>query len=387
MYPDLSYVFHALLGTQPDNMLSLFKTFGLLLVIAILSAAFILYGELKRKADEGLFEGQKILLEPARAASWGEILTNAFFGFVLGFKIPFIVQNLEAMKRDAADVLLTSDGNWLVGILGALVFGGYQYWKGQQRAKSKAQAKEVTMFPHDRIGDITIIAAIAGVVGAKVFALIEDLPAFFADPIGTFLSGSGLAIYGGLIGGFLGVSWYLRGKKIPVVHVLDAVAPALILAYGIGRLGCHFSGDGDWGIVNELAQPSWWFFPDWLWAYDYPHNVINEGIPMDGCTFRYCRHLAAPVYPTPLYETIMTVIIFSILWAIRKRITIPGILFFIYLMFNGVERFLIEKIRVNLKYEVLGMQLTQAEIIAIVLFLIGAIGCFVLWRRAVPARN
>lgn len=385
MYPDLSYVFHALLGTEPDNWLSLFKTFGLLLVTAILTAAFFLQRELKRKAEEGVFNGQKVQLNPSRPATWGEILTNAFFGFLLGFKLPHVIQNMDAMKRDAADVLLTGEGNWLIGILTALAFGAYQYWKGQQREKSKSKIREVELFPHDRIGDITILAAIFGVVGAKVFALIEDLPTFFADPIGTFFSGSGLAIYGGLIGGFLGVSWYLRSKKIPIIPVLDAVAPALILAYGIGRLGCHFSGDGDWGIVNELAQPSWWFLPDWLWAYDYPHNVINEGVPIEGCSFRYCKHLVPSVYPTALYETIMATGIFGILWGLRKRITIPGMLFFIYLIFNGIERFTIEKIRVNDKYQVLGTQLTQAEMIAVVLFLIGVIGCLVLWRKSKKA--
>ena len=381
MYPDLSYVFHALLGTAPDNWLSLFKTFGLLLVTAILTAAYFLHRELKRKADEGLFTGQQVKVDPGQPASWGEILTNAFFGFVLGFKLPHVMQNMDAMKQNAADVLLTGEGNFLIGLLTAAAFGGYQYWKGQQRVKSQAKTSTVTLFPHDRIGDITILAAICGVVGAKVFALIEDLPSFFADPIGTFFSGSGLAIYGGLIGGFLGVSWYLRSKNIPIIHVLDAVAPALILAYGIGRLGCHFSGDGDWGIVNELAQPSWWIFPEWLWAYDYPHNVINEGLPIEGCTFRYCSHLVPPVYPTALYETIMATGIFGILWALRKRVVVPGMLFFIYLIFNGMERFTIEKIRVNDKYDVLGTQLTQAEMIAIVLFLIGVVGSVVLWQR------
>ena len=147
--------------------------------------------------------------------------------------------------------------------------------------------KTIPLYPHHLIGDITIIAAISGLVGAKIFALIEDLPTFFADPVGTFFSGSGLAIYGGLIGGFVGVSIYLKKKQIPVVHVLDAVAPALIIAYGIGRLGCHFSGDGDWGIVNTLAQPSWWFLPDWLWAYDYPQNVLREGVFIEGCEVKY----------------------------------------------------------------------------------------------------
>jgi len=77
----------------------------------------------------------------------------------------------------------------------------------------------------------------------------------------------------------------------------------------------------------------------------------------------------------------MAFILGGILWALRKRIVIPGMLFFIYVIFNGVERFFIERIRVNIKYDVLGIQLTQAEIIAICLMLIGMAGCLILWRR------
>jgi len=66
---------------------------------------------------------------------------------------------------------------------------------------------------------------------------------------------------------------------------------------------------------------------------------------------------------------------------LRKRIQIPGVLFALYLMFNGMERFAIEKIRINDDYSVLGTSLTQAEIIAVLLFLIGAISAFLLWNN------
>ena len=381
MYPDLSYIFHDLFGTPVDGGLSLIKTFGLLLVTAILTAAFFLNKELKRKAKEGLFKPGKVKIIEGKGASQGEIISNAIWGLVLGLKIPHVAANYDEMLRDPSGVLLSLEGNWPVAILGALIFGGYTYWQGQRKKLPKPKESVKDVYPHDLIGPITMIAAVSGVVGAKVFAIIEDLPAFFADPAGMFFSGSGLAIYGGLIGGFLGVGYYLRRKNIPIIHVLDAVAPALIIAYGVGRLGCHFSGDGDWGIAHLAATPDWWFLPDWLWSYDYPRNVINEGILMEGCTNRYCHRLAEPVYPTAFYETLMAFTIFGILWALRKRITIPGMLFFIYLIFNGVERFWIEKIRVNIKYDFAGMQVTQAEIISVVLFLIGVAGVVVLWRR------
>ncbi|MBK8491539.1 MAG: prolipoprotein diacylglyceryl transferase [Saprospirales bacterium] len=380
MYPDLSYLFHDLFGSQPDNWTSIFKTFGLLLVISILTAAFMLFRELRRKKEEGIFVGEKVKVVEGGQATWTELLSNGVFGFIIGFKLVYLLQHFEEFQRDAADVLLSTKGTLWAGLLFGLAFAGIKYWEKYKNKGSKPTEKTVMIYPHDRIGDITIWAAVSGIVGAKIFAIIEDLPNFFADPIGTFFSGSGLAIYGGLIGGFLGVSWYLRQHKIPFWPVADAVAPALMIAYGIGRLGCHFSGDGDWGIA-AAAQPEWWFLPNWLWAFDYPHNVAQDGVALADCVATYCRHLEPPVYPTPLYETLMAFLIGGFLWFMRKRLSIAGMLFFLYLMLNGVERFLIEQIRVNIKYDLWGFHPTQAEIIAVAFFLLGAIGMFVVWRK------
>lgn len=113
-----------------------------------------------------------------------------------------------------------------------------------------------------------------------------------------------------------------------------------MLSYGIGRVGCMMSGDGDWGIVNNNPKPSWMnFLPDWMWAFKFPHNVNNDGIPIPGCVGRWCHELPEAVYPTSFYETIMAIILFGVLWAIRKQITTPGLLFSIYLILNGAERF------------------------------------------------
>ena len=95
---------------------------------------------------------------------------------------------------------------------------------------------------------------------------------------------------------------------------------------------------------------------------------------MDGCLYDYCHQLSDGVYPTPLYESFFGIIIFIILWSLRKRIKIPGVLFFIYAFLNGVERFWIEKIRTNPDISFLGMEATQAEYIAFLLILIGAVG-------------
>lgn len=397
MFPDLSYIFHYWFGIGPDNALSVVKTFGLLLAISILAGAYLLNLELKRKAREGVFKPVKSTITLGEPAKAGELITNGIIGFILGFKLLYIFQNMGEFTRDAAGLILSAKGSLIGGIVGAAALAGLKYWEKKKKQLPKPEVKEVAVYPHDRIGDITILAAVAGVVGAKIFAIIEDLPSFFEDPLGTFFSGSGMAIYGGLIVAFVACYIYLRRKNIPPIHVMDAVAPALIIAYGIGRLGCHFSGDGDWGIVNELPPPSWWIFPDWLWAYDYPRNVLNEGVLLESCDpekwkellsqpmsmedrcqaacgIRYCHQLSPPVYPTPVYETIMAFIIGGILWALRKRFTIPGLLFFTYLIFNGIERSLIEEVRVNTRYDLLGLHPTQAQIIGGALILIGLAG-------------
>ena len=165
---------------------------------------------------------------------------------------------------------------------------------------------------------------------------------------------------------------------------------AVLLAYGIGRIGCQVSGDGDWGVANTAPTPSW--LPQWMWSYDYPNNVNGvtgynslggyEGVPItDGTCFEgYCTHLVPGVYPTPFYEAVACILLFGVLWSLRKRITAPGVIFSLFLVFDGVERFLVEKIRVNEPW--LGSW-TQAEVISLLLTLGGLVGIW--WfQRARP---
>ena len=378
MYPDLSYVLHDLFGTEPDNFFSIFKTFGLFLVLAILGAAYFFRKELERKKEQGFYQSTKVKITEGEGPQPLDVAGSALVGFLVGFKLLYIAQNFPEFQADAAAVVMSGRGNFLGGILGAVLFGGFRYWERKKAELPKPKTTVETVWPHDRIGDLTVWAAISGIVGAKLFAVIEDLPALFADPVGVFFSGSGLAIYGGWVGGFLGVTYYLWKHKIAFLPTADAVAPALMFAYGVGRMGCQFSGDGDWGDPAG-AQPEGWFLPDWMWGYTYPNNVARVGAQMPDCNYDYCRELTEAAYPTPFYEIVMAMALFGILWALRKRIAAPGALFALFVVFYGIERWVIEKIRINDEYNVLGMQLTQAEIISIVFVLIGA-GMFI-WCR------
>ena len=382
MFPNLSYFFHYLFGTEPDNVFSVVQTFGLFLAISFLVGAYFLKKELERKANEGLFLPEIVEISSEVKFNWVDNMINGAILGLLLTKLVQLIMNYEVFKKNPSGLILSWEGPWYILFLVLVLFVAYNYYKWSKLEKLDASIKSIKVYPHDRIGDITVIAAISGVAGSKLFSVIEDLHGFFKDPIGSFFSGSGLNIYGGLILGFIGVYLYLRKHKVPIIHVMDAIAPALIIAYGTGRIGCQLSGDGDWGIQNNTAVPGWWFFPKSWWAYDYPHNVIDEGIPIVSCTWKHCMHLAQAVYPTPFYEILLSLLIFGILWYLRKRIKIAGVLFFVYMVLNGIERFWIEKIRINDKYDILGMHLTQAEFIAILYMIIGTIAIIFLYNRS-----
>lgn len=385
MYPDLSYLFHALFGTAPDNAFSVVKTFGLFLILAFLAAAATLRSELKRKEREGLMHAVSEKITIGRAATPFEIGSNALLGFVLGFKLPYIMQHFADFRSDAAGVLFSFKGTFLWGVIGAVALGYLKYREYQRKRLPKPEVKTLAVWPHQRIGDITVVAAISGIIGAKLaapFESVENIKALLRDPLGQLLSGSGLAIYGGLILAFIVTLWYIRKKKIPAWHMMDAVAPALMVGYGVGRIGCQLSGDGDWGIVNNLPQPSWWFLPDWLWAFNYPHNVLNEGTQIQDCVWHYCHVLEQAVFPTPVYETTAALLIAAFLLFLGRRIRIPGLLFFIYVILTGIERFFIEKIRVNPDLDIAGIQATQAEFISGLLIITGIGGvAWCLWKH------
>jgi prolipoprotein diacylglyceryltransferase len=393
MYPDLSYLFHDLFGTDYDNFFAIFKTFGLFLALAFLVAGYIIYTEMKRKeAPGGPLADAIVTIKQTigEAASWKDALPGLIVGFILGFKIPHVSQHFQDFKDDPVKLLFSLDGHWLFGVLGAVLLGGYYFWDKHRKTLLKPQVKTYDLKPSDRVGDIIIVAAISGVVGAKLFAPFENLDEIgsFREVMSQIFSGSGLAIYGGLIGGFIGVAWYVRKMKMPILHMMDVAAPSMMIAYGVGRLGCHFSGDGDWGIPAGPA-PGWWFLPEWLWAYDYPNNVnmgyhggtadLQQNIDCDGCKYHF--KLSEGVFPTSVYEFVMAMGIFGILWGLRKRIAIPGMIFFIYMILNGIERFFIEKIRVNPDFAGGIVSFSQAQWIAIFFFVAGILGVGILWMR------
>ena len=230
---------------------------------------------------------------------------------------------------------------------------------------------DVPVPPQDVASNLSLLVLFAGFIGARIFSFFEYPREFLADPWGSIFSRTGFTFYGGFVLGLVaGIAYAIR-TRLAILPGLDAVAPAITLGYGIGRLGCQVSGDGDWGIAATLtSKPAW--LPLWAWAETYDHNVAGVV-------------LAAPgVYPTPLYEFAMALLAFAILWALRRHPFRPGWLFALYLVLSGTARFAVEQIRVNPVIHLAGIEGTQAEFVSAAVVLAGLAGLVLFSKRQPP---
>lgn len=225
--------------------------------------------------------------------------------------------------------------------------------------------------------NITIVALVFGLAGAKALHLIENWSSFIKDPIDMIFSAGGLTWYGGFVLGTTAVLLYVRSKKVGMLKVLDALGVALLLAYGVARLGCHFSGDGDYGFPTDLPwgtnyengtfPPSRAFaiFPEL--TSKYPNGIVPDN---------------TPCHPTPVYEMILGVLGFLAMWFYFRKKNYPdGKLFAIYLMMSSAFRFSVEFLRLNPR---LLFGLSEAQLISVVLFTGGVVWLLKLRRAPVP---
>lgn len=288
---------------------------------------------------------------------------------------PYLSDVIEALTGYRLPLPLATFG-LMVGIaalVAAAVFGAelkrlYQEGRIGTVRKQARDGSMVEVPPQEIVTDMVMLVLIAGVIGSRIFHIFEHLDEFAADPASMIFSRSGLSIFGGLIFGTITGLLFIRKYKLPARPLLDAVAPAMMLGYGIGRIGCQVAGDGDWGIAANMAiKPAW--LPTWLWAQTYDHNIFGAVIPAPG------------VYPTPMYETIAATLCFLVLWALRKHPYQTGWLFSLYLLLAGVERLLVEQIRVNPVLDFGFIHATQAEMIAAALIIAGGAGLAILGKR------
>jgi prolipoprotein diacylglyceryltransferase len=437
MYPNLHFALRDWFGVD-WQWAKIFNSFGLLMALSFVAAALVLRSEFIRKRKLGLFTPLNETVVFGNALDPKELIVQFIVGFLVGYKIIGGIID-GGLMEDAPGYIASSKGNILSGIaLGG--FFAFLKWNDKKKEQQKYPTptkKELEVFPESRVGDFTILAAIGGLLGAKLFHFFENWNDFVKDPIGNIISPAGLTFYGGLIVAAVVLLWYAKKKKINWKHLTDSVAPGLMIAYAIGRLGCQISGDGDWGVYNSayISTPEGkvvladsthsiinaieedktktpnkiaryvphfsedmsnfgkvpsihfkapTFLPSWMVAMNYTHNVNETGWQIKDSNEKYSTMLPVPVFPTPFYEFVICTILFFILWALRKKIHTAGVLFGIYLMLNGAERFLVEKIRVNTQYHFLGLHPSQAEIISTLLFIGGIV---VIWYCRKTASN
>lgn len=371
MFPYLSDLINYLFGISFSFPLPMF---GFMVALAFIAANYCFVIEMKRKESNGLLSSEIIKVTKGAKASVQDLIINGAYGFFLGFKIGGIILNYNEVIKDLPGFVMSLQGSFIAGIGVAALLVYLKYREAEKARLPEPKEVDELMHPYQHVGTMTFIAAFGGILGAKLFDAFEDLDRLAADPIGVIFSGSGLSIYGGLILGGGAVIYYAYKKGLKTVHVIDACAPGLMLAYGIGRIGCQLAGDGDWGVPNDAPIPEFLsFLPEWMWAFDYPGNV-NGVVLLDDFHRMGLESITGKAWPTPFYETLMAFTIFGILWSLRKKLTAPGMIFSLYLIFNGVERFFIEKIRINANYDIFGLEATQAEIIAVLMFIAGVVG-------------
>ncbi len=264
------------------------------------------------------------------------------------------------------------------GLMMAIAFLTANYFFAAEVKRRKENEKIVTA--------ITMICLIGGVAGSKLFSIFEDWDTFTRHPLSTIFSASGLTFYGGFIVAGTGILIYLKKKNISFKKFADIIAPVVFLAYGIGRIGCQLAGDGDYGIPTRepwgmhysmgTAKPTYVLEPYFAvnpaerkaWAYD-SLKAIPAGTDALGQQVNRFDEVVT-CHPTPLYESIVAIACFIFLWSRRKKDeTSPGKIFYITLILMGIERLLVEFIRINPLYAGLSM----AQWISIAMIIAGTI--------------
>ena len=303
-----------------------------------------------------------------------DLLTDLF-----GITLPFSIYSFGFMVAVAILVAGWLAGQELDRMYGLGLLPSVTTKEKTKDALGREKEQTVQASPSVLVTAMMGLAALFGVLGAKLFHILENLDDFARDPLELIFSTGGLTFFGGLIAGTLGVAWYVRKKGLPVGRVADAIGPTILLGYGIGRIGCYLAGDGDWGICSNLAnKPSW--IPAFLWSETFPRNYMGVNVleytagqmQQAGMDASVCAS-ATGVYPTMLYETAMCLVLFAVLWALRKHRYGAGWLFGLTLVALGVERFLIEHIRVNNVGDLFGIPVTQAQVISVVLVVVGLV--------------
>jgi len=238
---------------------------------------------------------------------------------------------------------------WYGLIMGVAVFAGVVIFSRQLKRRGISR---------DHAWGIAVIAVPCGVIGARLVHVFENLGYYWQNPGQIFgLQLVGLAIYGVLTGGIIGLIVYCRWKKLPILRVLDSTALAFPAAQVIGKFANIINGD-TWG--NPTSLP-------WGFTYVNPNSLIPDEL------------LGVPTHPNPVYEQLWLLVVIGILLFAIPRLKTNGMAIILYLSLYSVGRFFLSFFRVN-KEIVFGLREAQLIALAIIAFAIPA-AFYLHWRR------
>ncbi len=412
MYPNLFYFFKDAFGVDIPA-LQIFNTFGFFVALSFGISAWLLGRELKRREKAGDIPYQIEEITIGEKVDFKQVVWQFVLAFLFAWKIFGAMGDSGTFQQDISGYIFSLKGNVWAGLIAGILSAWDKYRSMKKAELPTPKQQKVKVYPSDKLGEIVMILGISGFAGAKIFNALETWDDFIHDPVGNLISGSGLTFLGGLICATIAAYYLMKKMKVNFWVFADTLAPIMLLAYGIGRMGCLFAGDGDWGVYNSayaheigteqtvlvpkdsfehfaannknyfyrggkpqytyFEQPKWLsFIPTEYFAYTFPHNVNSDGYPIPNCQGKYCAELPWPVFPTPRYEILMCLIAFGILWSRRLRMEhFPGKILAAYMVLAGIERYLIEGIRVNYRYDLGFWHPSQAELISLLMIVVG----------------
>lgn len=204
------------------------------------------------------------------------------------------------------------------------------------------------------IQDFAFYALVGGIIGARLYFVVFSRPTYFLNHPWEILAiwHGGIGIIGALLGGLAAAIWYCRKKKLSFLGFADTLAPGIILGQAVGVLACLLNGDS-YGRASDVA---------WAITYTDPRSLAPLNIPL---------------HPVELYEMGAYLLVFLIVWLVRKKYRTSGFTFLTYLAGYGAARLFADAFRGD--PAIFAWGIPAAQVFGAALLLVALIGSWVLW--------